>query len=369
MRLFVLSFLVLVLLLPLAGADGFSSLVDDARLKVVLSYPVELRVGDCFTLVFQVTFLGDVDVERMWLKVSYTSEAGTTTLLVDNVVSTPTLYSSGGNIVKTYSICVPNVQRRDPVVTATFFANYTRETTYQPLTHTWHIATVSTRTYQDLLNELNNAQQQINQLRATIQNLETEINMLRNRLEEALNTAATLTTRLNSSMEEIQRLEQRIQTMSDEYRRLNDRYVATVGELKALQASYEMLSRENEALSASYQQLLHDYRNLTKEYSMLQASFNQLHELYDVLVTRHESAKQQIGYLQSQLDERSRELADLRLRYSMLSDENLLHRNIAYAEAFLILAAVVAAFSYGLSRRRMWRSPPALPPPPPPPST
>ncbi|MDJ0272558.1 MAG: hypothetical protein QXN23_03700 [Candidatus Caldarchaeum sp.] len=369
MRGFVLSLLMLVLLLPLAAADGFSSLVDDARLKVVLNYPVEVRLGDCFTLVLQVTFLGDVDVDKMWLKVSYTSEAGTTTLLQDNLVSTPTFYPTGSNIVKTYSLCIPNVQRRDPLVTATFYANYTRETAYQPLTHTWHIAAVRTRTYQDLLNDLNRAQEQINQLRTTIQTLETEINRLRTRLEEALNTAATLMTRLNSSREEIHRLEQRLQTMSDEYRQLNDRFVSTVGELKALQATYETLRRENEALSTSYQQLLHDYRNLTREYSMLQASFNQLHELYEGLVGRHESAKQQIGYLQSQLDETSRELADLRLRYSLLSDENLLHRNIAYAEAFLILAAVVAAASYGLSRRRMLRSPPALPPPPPPPNT
>lgn len=368
----ILAVFVLVgLLLPVpVFSQGFSSIVDDGRLKISLHYPVEVKIGACFTVGLQITFLGNVNVDKLRFSMVYVSEAGSVTLVSDTLVSTITSFTVGQMISKTYSVCIPTPVRRDPLVEATVYTNYTRDASYKPLTHKWYLATVRNRTYDEVVNDLNAAQNQINTLQRTVQELQSEITRLRARVEEVSREAARLVSSLESSRREYERLEQSFQNLSNEYARLNDRYVGVVGELRSLETLYESLRRENAALMDNYRLLLSDYRNLTKEYNMLQASYNQLQTIYENLSTRHESAKQQIGYLQSQLDETQRSLADLRMRYNMLNDENVLHRNLAFAEAFALLVLFTALAVYGVARRT--RRPnnlqtPALPLPPPPP--
>ncbi|MDW8063227.1 MAG: hypothetical protein RMI43_03555 [Candidatus Caldarchaeum sp.] len=367
---FFLVFLAVLLAVPSGFGDGFSSLVDDGRLKISLSYPVEVRIGSCFTVSLQVTFLGNVNVSRLRLTLTYISEAGSTTILSDTIINAPTSFTSGHVITKTYNVCIPTAVRRDPLVTASVFANYTRDGTYKPLTHTWYLATVRNRTYEDIERDLARAENQISSLQKTIQELQTEIHRLRTRIEDILREAGRLASSLDASRREYERLEQRFQNLSGEYRALNDRYVSTVGELRSLQVLYENLRKENAALMENYRVLLNDYRNLTREFNMLQSSYNQLKTIHENLSNRHEAAKQQIGYLQSQLDQTNKELGDLRLRYSLLGEENTFHRNLMFAEAFILLALLTAVTTYAVSRktrRPRNNSMPALPPPPPPP--
>ncbi|MCS7133788.1 MAG: hypothetical protein NZ921_03205 [Candidatus Caldarchaeum sp.] len=362
-------FLLVLLIMPSALGDGFSSVVDEGKLKISLSYPVEVRVGSCFTVSFQVTFLSSISVSKLRLTLTYVTEAGSTTILSDTIINTPTSFMSGNVITKAYTVCIPTAVRRDPLVTATVFANYTRDGTYKPLTHNWYLATVRNRTYEDIERDLAQAQNQISTLQRNINDLQNEINRLRTRIEEILWEAGRLASSLESSRREYERLEQRFQNLSNEYRILNERYVSTLGDLRSLQALYENLRRENTALMENYRQLLSDYRNLTKEFNMLQASYNQLKTIHENLSSRHEEAKRQIGYLQSQLDQTNRELGEIRLRYKLLGEENILHRNLMFAEAFIILGLVTAVVTYALSRRtrKLSQTFPALPPPPPPP--
>ncbi|MCS6769870.1 MAG: hypothetical protein NZ570_05485 [Candidatus Caldarchaeum sp.] len=362
--------LVGLLLAPaVAQGDGFSSIIDGGRIKISLSYPAEVKLGTCFSLQFQATFLSSVAVERMRLTVQYVSEAGTVTILSDTIVGSITSFPSGTIISKTYSVCVPAAVRRDPLVVAVFYANYSRGAMFEPLTHNWMLAVVRDRTYQEVLNQLADAENRLASLRRTVEELQSQVNTLRTQLEQALRESTRLSTSLEEARREYGRLEARYQTLSNEYKALNDRYTNTLGELRALQALYESLQRENRALSENYRSLLSDYRNLTREFTALQASYSQLQTLYENLSNRHDAARQQIGVLQSQLDETKASLQDLRLQYVSLSGENALHRNLAYVQAFILVGVAAWLASLAVSRRlRKSRvNMHALPPPPPPP--
>ncbi|MEM4189606.1 MAG: hypothetical protein QW544_03715 [Candidatus Caldarchaeum sp.] len=363
--------LVLIVMLPITAlGDGFSSIVDDGRLKISLSYPPEVKIGSCFSLVFQTTFIGPVTVDRLKLSVTYVTEAGSTVLLSDTIISSLISFNPGNVLTKTYSVCVPSAPRIDPLLTANVYINYTRGASYEPLTHGWMLAVVRNRAYNELVDDLARAQNLITSLQNTVSDLQNQINRLRARLEEALRESAGLSASLEEARAEIQRLNARYEMLSKEFKELNQKYLDTVGELRALQAVYDSLRKENAALSDNYRVLLNDYRNLTGEFTALQASYTQLQSLYNELSSRHEAAKQNIGYLQSQLDQTRAMLQDLQLRYNMLNGENTLHRNLAYAQAFLLVGVATGLTTFAASRR--WRKEtqmemPALPPPPPPP--
>jgi len=365
----ILIFSITVSLVYPAFADGFSSIVDDSWLKISLSYPYEVKTGSCFTVIFQTTYLGSVTVSELRVKITYVSEVGSTTLLSDTLVAAPTSFTSGDVISKTYSICLPSTIRLDPSITGVVFANYTRDGAYRPLTHMWQMAVVRARTYNEVLNELTRAENQIRVLNAEIERLQSEITKLQSRLEEALRESSALSAKLEEARREYSSLEKNYESLSNEYKALNERYLDTVSELKSLQTLHQSLQEQFRALSENYRLLLHDYRNLTNEYTSLQASFNQLQTMYDVLTNRHESAKQQIGYLQSQLDEARALIQDLKLRYETLNNENNLHRSLAYLQAFTLVAVATGMASAIITRKVRGKSretPPALPPPPPP---
>ncbi len=363
--------LIAFLLLPaVVYADGFSSIIDDGRVEITLSYPVEVKTGTCFTLVFQTTFLETVTVDTLKLTVTYISQEGSTILLSDTLVGTLTTFNEG-QILKTYVVCVPPFPRIDPLITATVYANYTRDVTFQQLTHYWTIAVVRNRTYNELQAALANAENLIAYLRSTIEDLQNQVNVLKARLEEALRESARLSTSLEEARRELERFDARYRKLYEEYRALNEKYIDTVSELRSLESLYQSLIRENAALSENYRILLSDYRNLTSEFTALQASYTQLQSLFDNLSDRHEAAKQQIGYLQSQLDETRAMLQDLQLRYNVLSGENTLHRNLAYIQAFALVGVVAGIASIVASRRLRKAAPgfqppaqPQLPPPP-----
>ncbi|MEM1945903.1 MAG: hypothetical protein QXU87_11005 [Candidatus Caldarchaeum sp.] len=366
----VLVFLTVVMFPAVVLGDAFSSIVDDGRLKISLSYPPEVRVGSCFSLVFQTTFMGSVSVDKLKLTVTYVSEAGNIVLLSDTIVSSVRSFVAGDVISKTYGICVPAAVRTDPSITANLYINYTRDSSYQPLTHNWMLAVVRSRTYDDLLHELSVAKQAIDSLRSIVSDLQNQINSLRARLEEALKESARLSASLEDAREQIKAANARYEMLSREYKDLNQRYLDTVADLRALEALHRSLNNQHAALSENYRILLNDYRNLTGEFTALQASFTQLKSLYNELTNRHEAAKQNIGYLQSQLDETRSMLHDMQLRYSMLSGENTLHRNLAYTQAFVLVGLATGLTSVAASRRwrrEQRRESPALPPPPPPP--
>jgi predicted nucleic acid-binding Zn-ribbon protein len=359
-----------LIFIPYALGEGFSSFTDDGRLKITLYYPAEVKSGTCFTLVFQTTFLGSVTVDRLRLTVTYVSGSGSTTLLTDTLVSTLTGFVAGNVISKTYSICLPSAVSGDPVVSATVYANYTRETLFQPLTHSWHLSIVRSRTYDEVASSLAQAESLINSLRQTIEGLRNEINTLKAQLERALRENTALSTRLEEAGREIERIGARYANLSAEYRALNERYIAVVGDLRSLQSLHQSLQQEHAALSDNYRQLLDDYRRLTNDYTALQARYTQLQSLYENLSARHDDARRQIGLLQSQLEETRASLQNLQQQYSLLSGENSLHRNIAYAQG-LALAGVASALATVAATRRgrktAYRTAPALPPPPPPP--
>jgi|GEM_PF-918593 len=359
-----------LLFMPYVLADGFSSFTDDGRLKITLSYPAEVKSGTCFTIVFQTTFLGSVTVERLRLTVTYVSGSGSVNLLTDTFVSALTAFSSGDVISRTYSLCVPSAYSGDPVVKATVYANYTRETLFQPMTHSWHLAVVRGKTYDEIVSSLAQAESLIQSLRRTIDELRTQINTLSNQLDNALRENTALSTRLDEARKENARLEQKYANLTAEYRALSERYTAVVGDLRSLEALYQSLRSEHTALSESYRQLLNDYRNLTADYTSLQGRYTQLQGLYQDLSKRHEDARQQIGFLQSQLDETRASLQNLLQQYSFLSGENSLHRSIAYAQGLALVGVASALATVAVTRKgkkHATQQTPALPPPPPPP--
>ncbi len=374
-RVFLLGILIALAILPLpVSADGFSSIVDDGRVKFSLHYPPEVKIGSCFTITFQTTVLGSIDIVRLRLTILFVSEAGSQTILSDTIISSPRSFSAGDIINKVYSVCVPRRVVVDPVVVAELFANYTRSSVAEPLKHNWLIAVARDRTYDEVVRELNEARATINSLQSTIGSLRAEISSLRERVESLSREVARLETMLAGSQQSYDKLKSDYDKLTAEYQALNEKYLRTQGDLQALQAEYDELRRENNALSDRYQLLLTDYNSLSSDFTALKASYAQLQTIYNELRSRHDAATMQIGQLQQQLDDAKRSYDLLQLSYNSLSQENILNRNIAYAQAAgLIAVGSVAATAY-LMRRRGVKTlgggektlPPAPPPPPPP---
>lgn len=354
-------------------ADGFSSIVDDGRVKFSLNYPPEVKIGSCFTLRFQTTILGTIDIDKLKLTVTYVSEVGSQTLLSDTIISTTTSFSPGDTIQKVYIVCVPSRVVGDPVIVASLFSNYTRSAVAEPLTHNWLVAVARQSTYDEVLRDLNEAMNTINNLRSTIDSLRAEVTFLRDRVDALNREVAKLEALLGISQEAYNKLRGEYENLSDEFKSLNEKYLKTLGDLQNLQTRYEELRRENEALSKTYQQLLEDYNSLSDDFKSLQASYSQLQTIYGELRNRHESATIQIGQLQQQLDDARRSYDILQLSYNSLSQENILNRNIAYAQAAGLIALGSVAVTAYIARRRKGQLEPHLasppPPPPPPPTT
>ncbi|MEM4417633.1 MAG: AbrB/MazE/SpoVT family DNA-binding domain-containing protein [Nitrososphaerota archaeon] len=361
---------VLAFLTATAYADGYSSIVDNGRIKFSLHYPVEVKIGSCFTLTFQTTIMDSIDIVRLKLTVTYVSDAGSATILSDTIISSTTSFTSGDTINKVYSICVPRTVARDPVVVASLFANYTRDGGAEPLTHNWMLAVARERTYDELVRELAEARSSINSLQAEVNNLRSEASALRSRAESLSREIARLEALLSVSEQDYRELQTRFERLDTEFKALNERYLRTLGDLQNLQARYDELGRENQALSANYERLLESFNSLSDDFKALQASYSQLNTVYQELRDRHEAAKQQIGMLQQQLDDTRRSYDLLQLSYSSLSQENTMNRNLALAQALGLAGISSAAASIFLTRRRVRQKPsttPSLPPPPPPP--
>jgi chromosome segregation ATPase len=105
-------------------------------------------------------------------------------------------------------------------------------TLFQPLTHSWHLSIVRSRTYDEVASSLAQAESLINSLRQTIEGLRNEINTLKAQLERALRENTALSTRLEEAGREIERIGARYANLSAEYRALNERYIAVVGDLR-----------------------------------------------------------------------------------------------------------------------------------------
>jgi AbrB family looped-hinge helix DNA binding protein len=346
--------------------------VDDGRIKFSLSYPAEVKIGSCFTLRFQTTILDSIDIEKLRLTVTYINDAGSTTILSDTIISSTASFTAGDTIVKVYSICVPRTAVRDPVVVASLFANYTRDGGAEPLTHNWLLAVARDRTYDELVRELADARSSINSLQSEVNNLRAEAVALRDRIDSLNRELARLETLLAASKENYDELQGRYERLDAEFKALNERYLRTLGDLQNLQARYDELSRENKALSDNYDKLLESFNSLSDDFKALQASYSQLNTTYQELRDRHEAAKQQIGVLQQQLDDARRSYDLLQLSYNSLSQENIMTRNLALAQALGLVGISSAAASIFLTRRRVRQPPGPAPiptPTPPPPSS
>ncbi|GBC69321.1 Chromosome partition protein Smc [archaeon HR01] len=366
-----IALVVVLALLPLAAyADGYSSIVDNGRIKFSLHYPAEVKIGSCFTLTFQTTIMDSINIERLKLTVTYVSDAGSTNILSDTIISSTTSFTAGDTINKAYSICVPRTAARDPVVVASLFANYTRDGGAEPLTHNWMLAVARERTYDELVRELAEARSSINSLQTEVNNLRAEATALRGRVDSLGREIARLETLLAVSEQDYDELKARYENLDTEFKALNERYLRTLGDLQNLQARYDELGRENQALSANYDKLLESFNSLSDDFKALQASYSQLNTVYQELRDRHEAAKQQIGMLQQQLDDTRKSYDLLQLSYSSLSQENAMTRNLALAQALGLAGISSAAASIFLTKRRGRQKPsttPSLPPPPPPP--
>jgi len=355
----------LLALAPGAWAGAFSVIVDDSRIKFSLSYPPEVEIGSCFQLEFEATALGDITIDVIKLTLVYQTNGGTSTLLSTVIVEDESV-SSGWFVHKVFSVCVPRTARADPFIRGILYANYSRSSV-EPLTHEWFLAVARTDTYDEVLDELENAEETISSLQSQVTSLQGQIASLQSQLNAANSQIATLTNNLTASRAAFDSLQTRYSELSADFKELDERYKQTLAELMVLQTRYQELRSRDEALAGNYEKLLGDYRKLTEDYAALKSSFTQLQELYTGLSSRHEAALQQIGELQSQLRRAQQDYGMLQVSYSSLSEENLLTRNVAYAQAAGLVG--LGAFAYLWSRKKPKTRPAAEKPPTPTPAT
>lgn len=369
-----LAVLLLTSLAPIWG-QAYSAVLEDANLRVEVSYPPEVKAGTCFTVKFEAQAFADYTIDSIRLTLKLHREGGAETLY-DQVLVSSEAVTSGWGFSKNIDICVPSPPYSDPFIEAKTSATYTLpapET--RTLFHEWYMTIVRRQTYEEIRAELNAARDRVNRLERKINDLREEVEDLREYVEDLKaslsqlsETYGKLSSDYSALQENYSQLQDQYEDLEQEYKALSEEYRQALVEYERLRTLYEELSDNHSQLQSNYYSILDDYQSLSKEYSQLKGVYEDLSARYSELKTRHEDALTTIGQLretvaglEEDLKKKQEELDVLSAMYNSAVNEGALTKNMLYAQSAAVAGIGAGIFIVSLRRRR------TLPPPPPPP--
>lgn len=354
MRGLAIAALTALLVASIAGAvygdEGYAALVEDANLKIAVYYPPEVKVGECFNLRFQADAFNNMTIDLIRLTITYYYN-GRSATLYDEKLAESLDVERGWVLTKTISVCVPERVSRDPFLEARVNAQYELETDGErELSHEWYMSIVRDMTYEEVLSELEDAEDRIESLEKQVDDLLDEIDELLQSVEGLQQQLSELSGAHQTLLQNYNSLQEDYDELSQRHQQLNEEYQSLLVEYERLRALHEQLSETHQQLSSNYQSLLKDYHETVGELGQLREAYEELEARYSDLKERHEAALTTIGGLRSSVEDLEERVAEkeaayqeLQAMYNSAVNEGALTRNVLYAQS-----AAVAGIGAGM---------------------
>ncbi|MCS7145085.1 MAG: hypothetical protein RMJ28_07415 [Nitrososphaerota archaeon] len=368
------------LILPTAYAQAYNIVVEDARIKVRLTYPPEVEISSCFNIQIEVTALSALDDLYLHLKIVYFYDSRSQTLFNSVLIDTLDVASPGVVLFRNIVLCIPAPVAVDPWLEAKITLRYLTDSTPVELTNTFYLSTVRQVSYERLSARLADANREISRLRSEVENLRSEVSALRTRLEEAAKREEALKARVEELTRLKEQLEKRLaelqavrEEVEEQLSDLTGRYNQLLIDNSGLQERYKGLMDNYAVLQKSYEELRRDYEMVSRDLASMTSLYNDLRSRHDSLRTSYEDSVKTVGQLQGSLSELEKQREVLQAMLAQVSGESGFFRSVAVGQGVGLIALGGGVAAWALLRRRgrpiTGQQPVAVQTPPPPPPT
>lgn len=364
--------------LPNAYATAYNIGVEDARIKVRLTYPPEVEIGSCFNLQIEVTALSALDDLYLHLKITYFYDSASQTLFNSVLINTVDVASPGVVLFRNIGLCIPSPTAVDPWLEARLTLKYLIDTTPVEFTNTFYLSTVRRTSYERLSSMLADANRELSRLRSEVEKLRSEVVSLKTRLDEAASREDALKAKIEELTRIREELEKKVSELqaikSDLEARLADlsrKYDKLLTEDAALQERHKSLMDSYALLQKSYEELRRDYDAVSRDLASTTSLYNDLASRHESLRASYESSVKTVGQLQGSLSELERQRDVLEAMLAQVTGESGFFRSVAVGQGVGLVALGGGVAAWILLRRRGRQSPaqqPVAAPPPPPPA-
>ncbi|MEM0382462.1 MAG: hypothetical protein QW580_07410 [Nitrososphaerota archaeon] len=345
------ALIALALALPSAYAQAYNITVEDARIKVRLSYPPEVEIGSCFNVQIEVTALSALTNLSLSLKITYFYDGNSQILY--NSVLIPLTNVSGPSVIlfKNINLCIPTPVAVDPWIEAKVYVKYFTDTTPVEISNTFYMSTVRRVSYERLAASLAEANREVSRLRS-------EVADLRARLDEALTRKSELEARVAELTQIKEELEKRLAELQDAKadleKQLSDlmaRYSQLLTDDAALQERYKSLMDNYALLQKSYEELRRDYETVSRDLASTRSLYSELQMRHDSLRSSYEASVKTVGQLEGSLKELERQRGVLEAMLAQVTGESGFFKNVAVGQG-VGLVALGGVATWVLMRRR-----------------
>lgn len=344
--------LAVAMALPAAYAQAYNITVEDARIKVRLTYPSEVEIGSCFNVQIEVTALSALDNLNLTLKIIYFYDSQSQTLYNQVLINNVDVAGPSVVLFKNIGLCIPTPAAVDPWLEARIILNYLTDSTPIEVTNTFYMSTVRQISYERLSARLADANQEISRLRS-------EVAALRAKLEEA----AAREEALRAKIEELARIKEdlekrlaELQTLKSELEKqlsdLSTRYNQLLVDNAALQERYKTLMENYAVLQKSYEELRRDYDMVSRDLSTTRSLYNELQSRHESLRASYEDSVKTLGQLEGSLRELERQREVLEAMLAQATGESGFFKNVAVGQGVGLVALGGGVAAWLFMRRR-----------------
>jgi predicted nucleic acid-binding Zn-ribbon protein/bifunctional DNA-binding transcriptional regulator/antitoxin component of YhaV-PrlF toxin-antitoxin module len=338
--------------LPAAYAQAYNITVEDARIKVRLTYPPEVEVGSCFNVQIEVTALSALDSLNLTLKIIYFYDSQSQTLYNQVLINDVDVSAPSVVLFKNIGLCIPTQVAADPWLEARVIFNYFTDSTPVEITNTFYMSTVRQISYERLSARLADANQEISRLRSEVAALKAELEEAAAR-EEALKAKIDELTQVKEDLEK--RLAE-LQTLKSELEKqlsdLTSRYSQLLVDNSALQERYKTLMDNYAILQKSYEELRKDYDAVSRDLSSTRSLYSELQSRHESLRASYEDSVKTLGQLEGSLKELERQREVLEAMLAQATGESGFFKNVAVGQGVGLVALGGGVAAWMLMRRR-----------------
>lgn len=376
------ALIAVALVFSTAYAQAYNIVVEDARIKVRLTYPPEVEIGSCFNLQIEVTALSAIDNLNLTLKVVYFYDSASQTLFNNILINNVDVPGPGVVLFRNIGLCIPAPAAVDPWLEAKIKLDYITDSTPVEFTNTFYLSTVRRTSYERLSSMLAEANRELSRLRSEVDRLRSEVASLKTRLEDA----AAREEALRAKIEELTRIREELEKRLSELQAiraelekqladLSSRYDKLVTDNAALQERHRGLMDSYALLQKSYEELRRDYDAVSRDLASTTGLYNDLRSRHESLRTSYEDSVKTVGQLQGSLSELERQREVLEAMLAQTTGESGFFRSVAVGQGVGLIALGGGMTAWLLLRRRgrpasgqqpvAAQQPPPAPPTPP----
>ena len=342
----IIGLILLVLLMTLSPvmAQGYSLIENDVEMR--FNYPSEIKMGTCITISFWMKAKNNLTDLSVRLTLIYHADSYTQ-VIYDKIIVSETSVTEGWTTSKSINVCIPREDAPDPHLQADLETSYKVNGSSKVLEHDWYMSIVRSETYEELEEELEEARSKINSLEDEIDDLKAELDEKEEALESLQEEYSSLLACYQQLQSQYDQLEKSYKDLTNQYRELDRRYddlrdehQQTLLDLERLRAKYDLLSRDYGKLDENYRNLLKDYENTLADLKTYRSMYQDLKARYGDLESRYHDALAEGASLRQRVADLESRYGDLSRTYQSLLGENILAKNVIFAQAAAVAAGV-----------------------------